>query len=256
MIEEDDEGEIVLDTLPSPSPTASPAAGGLSELANSASPVASGSGGTSTASGSAIVNLDLTAKPTVSTTQPTIIGTAAPNVKVSLTVNSETQIIQDVTADAEGNFELDIAALSKELEPGEHTAQYSYVDPVSGNTVTKTKTFTVAAGATKSTNLLAQAQPFGSGNPVPVGGVPSPSPSPTPTPTVTPVATTSGTASSSATTGKGGATATRSSQIATDSALPTAGSVNTTFALLIGGIFFMITGGWSWWISTQLKEEF
>lgn len=236
--------------LPSISPTASPASGGLSELANASS--ASDSSTITPATGSAIVDLTQTAKPTITTTQPAITGTAVSNVVVTIKVNSTTQITQQVTADANGEFELDIATLSQQLEPGEHSVEYSYTDPTTGSIVTKTKTFTVSTNATPRSNLLAQAQPFGSGNPFPAGATPTPTPTPTPS---TSTSTSSATASTSATTAKGG-TATRSSQVATGSALPKAGAVSTTFALVFSGIFFLIAGGWSLWISKQLKEEF
>jgi len=201
--------------------------------------------GTTTASSSAnaIVDLTQTAKPTITTTQPTITGTAAPNVVVTISVHSDTQITQQITSNANGEFELDIAALSQQLEPGEHSVEYSYVDPTTGSTVTKTKTFTVAATATSRTNQLAQAQPFGSGNPYPAGT------------TSTATTSTATTATKSATTTQVN-TASRSSQVASGSALPRAGSTATTFTLVFGGIFFLIAGGWSLWISEQLKEEF
>ncbi|NCN51000.1 MAG: hypothetical protein GW925_00935, partial [Candidatus Pacebacteria bacterium] len=41
---------------------------------------------------------------------------------------------------------------------------------------------------------------------------------------------------------------------ATDSAIPVSGSVGTTFALVFGGLFFIISGAWSFWISSQLQR--
>lgn len=216
---------------------------------------------TTTATPSAeVVDLTEATIPVITTGQPTIVGQAAPNVVVKITVNSDTQIIEEVTASANGEFELDIAQLAAELEPGEHSIQYSYVDPTSGQTITKTKNFTVqpsvqlAQASTGRTttespteNQVAN-QPFGSGNPFPIGGATgsatatasaTPTPKPTPTPTATASATTSG----------------RTSQPSTASGVPVSGSVGMTYALVIGGIFFLITGVWSFWVSRQLHGE-
>jgi hypothetical protein len=182
-------------------------------------------------------------KPVIMTTQPVITATALPpNVVVTIQVNSETQINAQLTTDANGNFVLDIAKLSKELEPGEHSVTYSYVDPTTGQTVTKTQTFTVAAdsaGRTDTSNQIAQVRPspspspFGSGNPYPIGG-----------------ATSSGqTATKSAT------TSTRVTVPSTSSGIPVSGSVGTTFTLVLGGLFFLIAGVWSYWIAQHIEEE-
>lgn len=239
--------------------------GGVNQLATSAplGPDASGSAqpntdmtGTSPATGSAattpavtdtaeIVDATSVAHQTVSTTQPTIKGKAAPNTVVTIKVNSETQIEQQLTTDANGDFTLDISQLEKELEPGEHSVEYSYTDPTTGQVVTKTKTFTVEGTA----NLLAATNtgtnestvPYGSGNPYPVGGTASMSASPSPTPS--PTATASASISA------------RTAQPSTASGMPQSGSVGTTMALVIGGFFFTLTGAWSFWVSQQLKEE-
>lgn len=180
-------------------------------------------------------------KPVMTTTQPVITGTAVPNVVVTIEVNSETQINAQLTTDANGNFVLDIAKLSKELEPGEHSVTYSYVDPTTGQTVTKTQTFTVAENSTArggTSTQIAQAStspsptPFGSGNPFPVGG-----------------ATSSATSTSSAT------PSSRVTVPSTRSAVPVSGSVGTTFALVLGGLFFLIAGIWSYWIAQHIEEE-
>lgn len=219
--------------------------GGLSDLANS--PVATSDADTSDASPSAIiVDIDAGNGQEVDTTQPTIIGKAAPQTKVTIQVNSETQITSDVTTNANGEFELDLSALGKELEPGEHTVTYSYIDPVSGEEISKTVTFQVAQSATA---IVSQAnasttpvngtgstndEPFGSGNPYPA------SPTPTPEPTPTPDATDSG-------------ESTRSGMPSTESGVPVSGSVGTTMALVFGGMFFIVSGLWSFWISSQLN---
>ncbi len=181
------------------------------------------------------------ATPTVTTTQPTITGRAKPNVVVTLEIHSDTQITQEVTADQNGTFELDIATLSENLEPGDHTVTYSYTDPETGTVVNETVTFTVAESATRQ---LAQADtPYGSGNPYPIAS-PSPSPTPSPTPSPSPTASASAEATEEA----------RVALPATDSAIPVSGSVGTTFALVFGGLFFIISGAWSFWISSQLSK--
>ncbi len=182
----------------------------------------------------------------IDTTSPLITGTAIPNVVVNIEVNSETQIKQQVTAGPDGSFALDLEALKRELEPGEHTVTYSYTNPTTGQLVTETITFTV----TGTENQLAQAAvvpsptPFGSGNPVPLIT------SPTPTPKVaTAAASPSPTASATA------QPATRSGLPSTASGIPQSGSVGTTFALVFGGLFFILSGIWSFWIAQQVEKQ-
>lgn len=198
----------------------------------------------------AVVEQNPDQKPIITTMTPTITGVAAPNVVVSIEVNSETKINAQLTTDANGQFVLDIAKLSKELEPGEHSVTYSYVDPSTGQTVTKTQNFTVdpeadsstqiAQATTKTTTTRASSSPspspFGSGNPFPIGGATS----------------SSKTATSST------KTSTSSSRVtvpSTSSGVPVSGSVTTTFALVLGGLFFLVAGVWSYWIAQQLEEE-
>ena len=178
----------------------------------------------------------------VTTTQPKIIGKAKPGVTITIQVHSDTQIQQDLVADGDGNFELDIATLSQNLEPGEHEVTYSYIDPDSGETVEKTVYFTVEATADTLD------QPYGSGNPYPPE---------TPLPTATPEASESAEASQSAEASES-AEATdsgRESLPATDEAVPVSGSVGTTLALVFGGLFFIVSGLWSFWISHQLGKD-
>ncbi len=190
--------------------------------------------------------------PQTVSSQPKITGKVKPNVVISIEVHSDTQISQQVTAGEDGSFELDIAALSQNLEPGEHTVTYSYTDPDTGQVVTETVTFTVADTSTQ----IAQAnQPYGSGNPYPIAS-PSPSPSPTPSPSPSPSPTASASASPSPT-ASASAVATTSARVAlpaTDSAIPVSGSVGTTLVLVFGGLFFIISGVWSFWISSQLQR--
>lgn len=195
-----------------------------------------------------IVDLSKNEPQQVTTTQPKIVGKAAPNVTVTLQVNSETQINQTVTANENGDFELDIAALSENLEPGQHSATYSYTDPNTGETITETVTFTVA-----DPQQLAQAEPYGSGNPYPPAST-----SPTPTPSATPETASQSAQASDEAEASESADATdaaRTSQPATDSGIPVSGSVATTLALVFGGLFFIISGLWSFWISHQLAKE-
>lgn len=222
--------------------------GGLSDLTNSliASP---GADAEKSLSSAIIIDIDAGNGQEVDTTQPTITGRAAPRTKITIQVNSETRITSDVTTNENGEFELDLSALGKELEPGEHTVSYSYIDPVSGEEVSKTITFRVAQSATTiisqanaSTTPIggtnaAGSMPFGSGNPYPA----SPTPTLTPEPTPTPDATDSG-------------EATRSSVPSTESGIPVSGSVGTTMALVFGGMFFIVSGLWSFWISSQLNQ--
>lgn len=178
----------------------------------------------------------------ITTTTPVITGTAAPNVVVSIEVNSETQIQQQVTAGADGSFELDLEALKRELEPGEHTVTYSYTDPATGELVNKTISFTV----TGTENQIAQATlpsptPFGTGNPVPLVTSPSPAASVSATPSPSATATAQ--------------PATRSGLPSTASGVPKSGTVGTTFALVFGGLFFIISGLWSFWIAQQVEKR-
>lgn len=181
--------------------------------------------------------------PVVETTNPTITGTAKPNVTITIQVNSEHQIDAQIVADANGNFELDISKYEQELEPGPHTITYSYVDPNTGESVTKTRAFTVAprialAAATPTPT------PFSSSNPYPIG-------------TSSATSTTSATSTKSATSTTSAQTATPTANLSTTtSSLLASGSVGSTFLLIGGGLFFMISGLWSWWVSRELVEEY
>jgi len=187
---------------------------------------------------SVIVDLTQTAPQTVTTSQPIILGTAAPNVLVTIEIHSENQVSQQLVTDENGDFVFDMSQLSTQLEPGEHTATFSYVDPTSGKTVTKTQTFTVVANTNQaatqaSSTLLAQAGPFSSGNPFPIT-------SPTVTASASPISTRSATAAA---------------RPSTQSGLPVSGSTGTTVALLMGGVFFILAGIWSYWVAQQVREN-
>lgn len=182
------------------------------------------------------VDLGLDEAQVVTTQTPTLGGTAMPNVTVNIVVNSDTQIEQELVADENGMFVLDIEALKETLEPGEHTATYTYTDPDTGEDVTKTITFTVEP--TTPVGGTDDLTPYGSGNPYAIED-----------------ASGSAEASESAQATDSGDLATRSATPATDSAVPVSGSVGTTMALVLGGIFFIIAGGWSYYLATQIKVE-
>lgn len=201
----------------------------------------------------------------VDTTQPIISGKVAPNTKVTIKVNSDTQIEQDVVTDANGNFELDIAALSEQLEPGEHTVEYSYVDPDTGELVTEVITFTVPDRAVPRTDDTSSQIAQAATTPTPTtrpatGTTGTPTPTPVSYGTQNPYGSTSPTpsASSSATATDSGSTkggvSTRSAVPSTSSGVPVSGSVSTTLALILGGLFFIIAGVWSYWIATELQK--
>lgn len=202
----------------------------------------------------AVVDLTNPAPQTVSTSQPVIVGQAAPNSLVTIEIHSDTQIMQQVTADSDGLFTLDISELSETLEPGEHTVTYSYYNPTTRQNETKTQTFTVEAN---TSTLLAQANttggPFGSGNPVSVALV-TPSPSPSPSPSVSPSPTVRP-ASASASASNSATRSAVTSQPSTLSGMPISGSTSTTIALIGGGIFFVLAGAWSFWVAQQLSAN-
>lgn len=240
-----------------------PVANQETDLPISTPPVASGSSGLgklsslTTASSSAVASassvVDLTKKDNkpivVTTEQPIIKGKAPANIQVTIEVHSDTAINQTLTTDSTGAYELDIAALSENLEPGEHTITISYLDPATNQMVTEEKTFTVQAPAqtvaagstttgTQNSDTVSQLAmvspspssstgPYGTGNPYPINS------------------TSSSTSTSSS----------RVSHPSTGSGIPKSGSVGTTFALIFGGCFFIIAGLWSFWIANSLREE-
>lgn len=220
----------------------------------------SGTTALGTASGeSGVVTLNLdeleeTAAPeatVIETTQPQIKAKLPANTVVRVVIHSDTQIDESYQTDAEGNLVVDVAALGKDLEPGEHTASYSYIDPVTGEEVTKTYSFTVAPNATRQ---LAQANipsstPSPTTSPTPLPSIPHGSGNPF-VPTAAPTITVP-TATATPSIGSAGAT------VSTTSGQYSAGSVGTTIALLLGGVFFVIAGVWSYvlaGISTPKKS--
>lgn len=181
---------------------------------------------------------------TITTTQPQIKATLPANTMVRVVVHSDTQIDETMQTDADGNLVLDVATLGQNLEPGEHSATYTYIDPVTGQEVTKTYNFTVAPEATP--RQIAQAAttpsptavpsiPYGSGNPY------------TPTTTVTSTPTPEASATP--------ALSSNSAIVATTSGQYNAGSVGTTIALLLGGLFFILAGVWSYFLANSFASQ-
>lgn len=173
----------------------------------------------------------------VTTQAPKITGQAPPRTQVKIEVHSDTQITETITTTDGGNFELDLAQYQN-LEPGEHTVTITYTDPQTGQEVSQTRTFIV-----EDTRMIALGQggntpPYGSGNPYPVT-------TPTPTPTAEPTLEASNSTD----------TSTRSAVVSTTSGTYNSGSVGVTFALIGGGLFFILTGVWSWWLAGLVREN-
>jgi purple acid phosphatase-like protein len=247
--EETDMGEeiaIAPTSIPTVSVTGSPFTGGTEDDNAPAS----------TASSILYLNENVTASTSVTTAVPVFSGQAIPNVEVKIEIHSDSQISTTTTTDSNGEFQVNLEELKENLDPGEHTITLTYTDPETQQEVSTTYTFTVE----DTSSLLAQVDddsiPYGTGSPYPMS-TPTSTPAPTPIPTLTlapslatPTPAPTVAATDSATT-KGGAT--RSAVVATDSGVYTAGSVDTTLILVVGGLFFIITGMWSWWVSSQLE---
>ncbi len=216
--------------------------------------------------------------PTINTTQPIISGKAAAGVVVTIEIHSDTNISQQLIANPDGSFSLDIAQLSQQLEPGEHTVTYSYIDPNTGEKVTKTQTFIVDDDALTSSTQLAQANPVATPTPTPTA---TPAPTATPRPyssenpypigdatrsatattnpsggtgSITDSGTGSATGGTSTTTTTSTSSSTRISNPSTSSGIPVSGSVGTTLTLIFGGLFFITSGAWSFWASKQFDD--
>lgn len=207
----------------------------------SASPTTTAAPRTENVQGAQTVDMSVPGAPTVETDKPTITGKAAPDTVITIQVNSDTQIVTQVKTDENGNFTLPLANGDAALEPGEHTVTITYTDPVTGQEKSETKTFYVSnsealgTGGGGSSTLLAQAQispspvPYGSENPF---TIPSSSPSPTASISASP------TASASA--------SPRVAMPPTTTEVPTSGSVDVTIALILGGMFLIGLGVWTY----------
>lgn len=189
---------------------------------------------------------------TITTTQPVIKATLPANTMVRVVIHSDTAIDETVQTDANGEMVLDVASLGQNLEPGEHTASYTYIDPVSGKEVTKTYNFTVDPKAPRQ--LAAAVTPKATATPTP-----SPTKSPTPVPSIpygsgnpySPSISVSPTLSAS----PSSAVSTRSAIVSTTSGQYNSGSVGTTIALLLGGLFFVLAGVWSYFLATSFEVK-
>jgi hypothetical protein len=185
----------------------------------------------------------------VTTSQPQIKANLPANTTVRIIVHSETNIDQTAQTDDNGDVVLDIASLGENLEPGEHTASYTYTDPTTGEEVTKTYNFTVDPTATRQ---LATVADLDMANQI--------TPTPTPTKIVTPIPSIPyGSGNPYVPTDNGTVTATdsgtRSAVVATDSGQYNSGSVGTTIALLLGGLFFVLAGTWSYFLATSFEQK-
>ena len=182
----------------------------------------------------------------ITSTQPIIKANLPPNVTVKIEIHSDTAIETIVETDADGNVEVDIASLKKNLSPGEHSINYTYIDPGTGQEVSKSYNFTVSppgSNIENETRPIASAQtgsdlPHGTGDPyLPVKDV-----TPTPVPTVEPIEE---------------ATASiRETVVSTQSGTYNAGSTFNTLSLLVIGLFFVATGTWSFFLAKQFSKDF
>lgn len=201
------------------------------------------------------VDLTLEGDQTVTTSQPEIVGTAPPGVVITIKVNSETQIEQQITSSGTGEFSLDLSALDVDLEPGSHSVEYSYIDPATGQVVTETQTFTVAdtsvqiAQATSPTSI-----PTNSPTPVSYGTDYPYGTSPTPTTTYGSDHTATVSVSATPTTSYQDLDE-QTSMPSTESGMPVSGAVETTLVLIFGGLFFIISGAWSFWIAKEMDTK-
>ncbi|MEX0895892.1 MAG: fibronectin type III domain-containing protein [Patescibacteria group bacterium] len=188
--------------------------------------------------------------PTLTTATPIIKGTIDSEVEVKITINSETAIEEILTTNPDGTFEIDTSKYEQILEPGEHTITLEFTNPQTGLEEVVTRTFFIEPQSTST--QLAQApqeeeeEPFGTTSPFPLDQ------SSTQSAGITDVtATDSGTATDSAQATESG----RTSMPSTASGIPVSGSVGTTLALIFGGLFFLISGTWSFWVSRNYAQE-
>ncbi|MBI3384571.1 hypothetical protein HY030_00030 [Candidatus Gottesmanbacteria bacterium] len=123
-----------------PSPTNTPGVGGATSSPTSTPIPSSGSSG-----GSGVLAVSVQNGQTITNSLPTISGTAAPNSKVTVTIQSDPQTITTY-ADANGKWSI---TPSKALAAGSHTLVVTATD-ASGKTVTQSVNFTVGLPATAS----------------------------------------------------------------------------------------------------------
>lgn len=230
-----------------------------------------------------VININDDDGQVVTTTNPVIEGTLPPNTRVKIIINSDTSIESNIITSDDGSFEIDLSQFEESLEPGEHTITFEYLDE-NGEVQSVTKTFYVqpnpsgnqsqnttqvanssspsssgsssSSGGGGSSNKTSPTpknnnQPYSSSNPYPAeSNQPSTpaSPSSKPSSSKKPKSSASPKPSSSpSTSSKGG--------VASESTLPKTGAVGSTFALIFGGLFFIISGIWSFWSSNQLVNR-
>ncbi len=238
---------------PSPSTVASPIASPITDSTGSTVSPLSAMGATdqvpnntvATTSGTqtpvdTVVEVNTTKTETVQTVQPVIQGTAIPNVLVSVEIHSAAAINTQVQTDSQGNYSVDLQQLEQQLEPGQHTITVTYTDPSTNQPVTQTKTFTVVDQGLISA-ITPSPTPFSTNNPFVIA-------TPSPTPVV--VATDSASATPSAV----ATTSTVISKASSTSAMPRSGSTETTFLLIGGGLFFIMAGGLSYWVTARQSD--
>lgn len=182
----------------------------------------------------------------IESTQPIIKANLPPNITVRIEIHSETAIETIAATDANGNVEVDIASLKESLSPGEHSINYTYIDPETGQEVSKSYDFIVSppgSNIENETRAIASAQtssdlPHGTGDPyLPVKDL-----TPTPIPTVEPIEE---------------ATASiRETVVSTQSGTYDAGSTFNTLSLLVLGLFFVATGTWSFFLAKRFSKDF
>jgi hypothetical protein len=187
---------------------------------------------------------------TITTTQPVIKATLPANTMIRVVIHSDTVIDETVQTNAAGEMVLDVASLGQNLEPGEHTASYTYIDPVTGEEVTKTYNFTVDPKAPRqlavaiTPKVTTTPSPSVIRSPTPVPSIPYGSGNPySPSISASPAAT------------KSAVISTRSAVVSTSSGQYNSGSTGTTIALLLGGLFFVLAGTWSYFLATSFEAK-
>ncbi len=224
----------------------------------------------STASSELVLRGETSAEPVVTTSKPTIRGQVAPNTEVKISIHSETQYETTLTTSSDGSFELDLDSLGLDLEPGEHTITYSYLDSDTGEEVVVTENFwvedseqillaqadTSPSGTTTTTTTTnnvnedeaSTSEPYGTGSPYPMA-------TPTPIIELEPDIDTTVETATKAETATEATTPARQQQVGTEGALIEAGSIGATLLVAISGAFLVIIGSWSWWLAFELETE-
>ena len=220
---------------------------------------------------------------TVNSTQPIIKKTLPANTTVKIVINSDTTVETTAITDADGNVIVDLAELGSNLEPGDHTITYTYIDPDTGEEVTESYDFTVLEEATDYEQGSGVASVNDSrSTPEPTvarvndsRSVPGPTvsyeqntesetrtlasadtsstlphgtgdPYSLYTPTPSPIPTITPTEAT---------TSARETVVSTESGTYNSGSIFNTLGLLMAGLFFLATGVWSFLLARQFEEK-